>query len=106
MNKNHCLVSLEAFKVGVAQIMNSWLLHYVRQGWSTCKEGICGSWSPAYFQQCNLKNIISSAQHIMTTLLAEKMFTVCNSSPLKQHTVNHFLCFTMFSTAFHLVIQP
>ena len=31
MNKNHD-VNFEAFKVGVAQITYSWVLHYIRQG--------------------------------------------------------------------------
>jgi len=28
-------------------------------------------------------------EHNLMTLLAEKMFTTCNSSLLRQHTVNH-----------------
>jgi hypothetical protein len=43
----------------------------------------------------------------MATCLAEKMFRNYNSSLGRQHTVNHHsLCWTVFSTAYYVVIQP
>ena len=48
-----------------------------------------------------------STEHNMTTLLAEKMFTNCNTTILRQHTVNkYFFCVVLFSTAYYIVIQP